>query len=214
MWKKTENPRKAVVRNTEQPLKALNPIVSKHPGRYSACQVQETLKQPKVTFTQKRSVPAGSVAPQTKSGRENAFARPELHTTLKIQHKIEAIKQGKGVKIEVNPEVLTSAREEISKKLNFGLHTKIYKNLAPINVNDSVIERDERPFRKKYVTKSQRDPTPKLQDFLTPIEPHQYPLPILMGPVKIRPIKSSVEQENNRLYRDQLKILNHFGQLS
>lgn len=79
----------------------------------------------------------------------------------------------------VPSELASTAREQLTKKLNFPIDDPIYKGLIPVNVNDSVIHRDcpplnRRAMHKKYLQKminKKKDPEPDLNDFLTDIEP-------------------------------------------
>lgn len=90
---------------------------------------------------------------------------------------------------------------QITKKLNFPPDQPIFKNLIPINVNDSLLISSEepKPFRKKYVAKTNKDPVPELSDFLTPIPPLEHVIPLEDKPlIQLRP--------NNDFYKSVLEL--------
>ncbi|XP_055714103.1 protein PPP1R35 homolog [Phlebotomus papatasi] len=203
MSQKSVPVRKSLLRNTQQPLKELNPQINHRLGDEKDA---EKPAKPKLRFTTGMCPGAG----QSSSGSTNKFRKPELFTTLKIRQRMDALMKAKDEKMPVNPDVLSTAKGAISKKLNFNLHEKVFKNLVPVNVNDSVMAKEERSSRKKHSRNTQRDPAPKLEDFLKPIEPHSYPLPVLAMD-DIKPVKRDLQQENSQLYREHLKRLNHFG---
>lgn len=73
---------------------------------------------------------------------------------------------------------------ETSKKLNFGVTYNVFKNLLPLNVNDSILPPPQQNvFRSAKVNKNNVDPSlqPDLRDFLTPMPPlvHYIPEPEL-----------------------------------
>lgn len=64
------------------------------------------------------------------------------------------------------------------KKLNFVSHKPIYKNLLPINVNDSVLEvrprsNDARRTKSKAEQYANKDPEPNLNDYLVPLQSYK-----------------------------------------
>lgn len=60
---------------------------------------------------------------------------------------------------------------QASHKLNFVVDRPVFRNLQPINVNDSVLElKCDGPRRRKPFVPSNRDPEPVFSDYLLPIE--------------------------------------------
>lgn len=61
---------------------------------------------------------------------------------------------------------------QIFHQLNLPVKTKIFKDLIPVNVNDSMLE-DIYPKKQKQRlhTQTDKDPEPVLGDYLTPIKP-------------------------------------------
>ena len=54
----------------------------------------------------------------------------------------------------------------------------MFKNLTPINVNDSLLLPKEKvPIPKKYVRSKEKIPEPDLRDFIEPVEPFEYFIP-------------------------------------
>lgn len=63
---------------------------------------------------------------------------------------------------------------QITKKLNFAPTQTIFRNLQPINVNDSImISKMTKGPRKCYSNNVDKIPVPNLHDFLKPVEPLQ-----------------------------------------
>lgn len=67
-----------------------------------------------------------------------------------------------------------TSNSKASQKLNFVSHKPVFRNLQPINVNDSVLELRCGPAsghtKRKSVTRTDRDPEPVLNDYLQPVE--------------------------------------------
>lgn len=65
-------------------------------------------------------------------------------------------------------------RLQATQKLNFVGHKPVFRNLQPINVNDSVLELQCAPtasrMKRKPFTSTDRDTTPVLSDYLQPVE--------------------------------------------
>lgn len=66
------------------------------------------------------------------------------------------------------------------KKLNIVTNKPIFKQLPPINVNDSVLEVTTKPrkFKMNKENCSTADPEPVLQNFLKPSAPLKYEIPM------------------------------------
>ncbi|XP_055641291.1 protein PPP1R35 homolog [Toxorhynchites rutilus septentrionalis] len=116
----------------------------------------------------------GNPSVKTKPTNSTKFQQPELHTALNIREKIEKVKttQTKAPTSigELTPKSKKFVRDQITRKLNFQHDENVFKNLVPMNVNDSVlIPATKKPIRTKYVSKEKRDPEPELSDFLRPI---------------------------------------------
>lgn len=63
---------------------------------------------------------------------------------------------------------------QITKKLNFAPTQTIFRNLQPINVNDSIMMSNmTKGPRKPYTSNADKMPVPNLNDFLKPVEPLQ-----------------------------------------
>lgn len=63
------------------------------------------------------------------------------------------------------------------KKLNVGPNQSIYKQLAPINVNDSVLEIVPKPKRLHSMYTSTAQPEPILKNYLRPSKRLEYTVP-------------------------------------
>lgn len=65
------------------------------------------------------------------------------------------------------------------KKLNVGQNKTIFKELAPINVNDSVLEIVPKPKKlsREYTKTSTAQPEPILKDYLRPAKRLEYTMP-------------------------------------
>ncbi|XP_013112216.2 protein PPP1R35 homolog [Stomoxys calcitrans] len=99
--------------------------------------------------------------------------KPRLYTTLR------QLRQGKSIQNQKPPDVPEDVilPSETSKKLNFGETNKIFKNLLPINVNDSILP-PQNVFRTQKVHKNM-DPSllPDLRDYLQPLPPFSHVIP-------------------------------------
>lgn len=62
--------------------------------------------------------------------------------------------------------------------MNFGANQKVFRNLTPINVNDSLLmPKEKTSIPRKYNRSSDKTPIPDLQDFLEPVAPYTYTVP-------------------------------------
>ncbi|XP_055836472.1 uncharacterized protein LOC129905108 [Episyrphus balteatus] len=78
---------------------------------------------------------------------------------------------------ELSPRSKAVVIPKISKKLNFPHDKTIFRNLIPINVNDSILlPKKKSSIRKKYIV-NHKVPTPDLGDFLDPIAPLEHIIP-------------------------------------
>lgn len=109
---------------------------------------------------------------------------PEPNTALKFSKEIKQIQAGKGTTAQASDKILKKIMEEtellrkerVTQQLNFPTQKVIFKNLTPINVNDSVIQMDAKKIvpRKSGIEKSNKDPEPFLADFVDPLPPYKF----------------------------------------
>ncbi|XP_055684954.1 uncharacterized protein LOC129791064 [Lutzomyia longipalpis] len=210
MSRKSSEVRKTLLRNTEQPLKPLNVRKSENFVRKEA-EKPEKSSGVRSAVQSRRSAPAQ--IPQKTSESGNRFKKPELNTALVMRQRMEATAKEKAEKINVDPAVVASSKEEVYKKLNFNRFTRVYKNLVPVNVNDVSLAEEKKLSRKKDPAKKPRDPVPNLEDFMKPIPPLNVPLHFNTEPIKIRPIKPELKEVNQQLHMQNLKMMKHFGVL-
>lgn len=68
-------------------------------------------------------------------------------------------------------------QEKLTQQLNFPANQSVFNGLCSVNVNDSVLEIDiEKTCPKKFsvpMQRLERDPEPKLQDFLDLVAPFE-----------------------------------------
>lgn len=100
--------RKSVLRNTQQPLKELNPKINHRLGHETDT---EKPAKPRIRFTTGMCPEAG----QSSSGSTNKFRKPELFTTLKIRQRMDALMKAKDEKMPANPDVLASAKGAVTE---------------------------------------------------------------------------------------------------
>ncbi|XP_075153427.1 reduction in Cnn dots 4 [Haematobia irritans] len=100
--------------------------------------------------------------------------KPRLYTTLRQLRQGEKIRNQKPPGV-TSDDVLPS---ETTKKLNFGVTYNIFKNLLPLNVNDSILPSQNvmRPTTKVH---KNVDTTlqPDLRDYILPMEPLTHVVP-------------------------------------
>ncbi|XP_073827076.1 reduction in Cnn dots 4 [Musca autumnalis] len=108
--------------------------------------------------------------------------KPKLYTTLRQMRQAEKLQNQKppssaGANIPSLP-------SETTKKLNFGVTYNVFRNLLPINVNDSILPPQQQPTSSRInkVTKNvDTSLQPDLRDYLKPMPPltHFVPEPEL-----------------------------------
>ncbi|XP_037902786.1 uncharacterized protein LOC119646412 [Hermetia illucens] len=202
MDRKTGAIKKTIVRNVEVP-----PRLSEN--RRSVVQNFSALSgassSAKLSGHDQRSSTTSRLAKENLFEQSVKYKVPQVNTSEKLIDRIERI-QTMNTKKEVRLDKLTPrskavVSQEITKKLNFPPDQPIFKNLIPINVNDSLLISSEepKPFRKKYVAKTNKDPVPELSDFLTPIPPLEHVIPLEDKPlIQLRP--------NNDFYKSVLEL--------
>ncbi|XP_052893069.1 uncharacterized protein LOC128300879 [Anopheles moucheti] len=117
-----------------------------------------------------------TAAPSTSEATK--YKQPELHTMLGLSKRIETVK-----KMEIQPitnmtQLTPSSKKrvntQITKQLNHQYDQAVFKKLAPVNVNDTVLlpapgSRTTATAKSKYFFKDKKDPEPTLSDYLRPI---------------------------------------------
>ncbi|KNC27081.1 hypothetical protein FF38_00899 [Lucilia cuprina] len=114
-----------------------------------------------------------------KCPQRQKLTKPTQNSTLRQKQQIEQLQKTNLLKntnktednLHLNPSKYTT-------KLNFGANHKLFKNLTPINVNDSILlPKDKMPIPKKYIPNNDKIPAPELQDFLDTVAPNTYVIP-------------------------------------
>ncbi|XP_053673223.1 uncharacterized protein LOC128723499 [Anopheles nili] len=122
------------------------------------------------------------------------YKQPELHTTLGLSKKIEELRLKHPAAPIIGLNQLTPSSKKrvntrISKKLNHRHDHAVFKKLAPVNVNDTVLLPSggtlaEGNAKSKFLFKEKKDPEPTLSDYLRPIQPFTFdPQPIRPSPL-------------------------------
>ncbi|XP_017068520.1 uncharacterized protein LOC108106139 [Drosophila eugracilis] len=129
-------------------------------------------------------------SPKAKSGgqtyrRENPvhkFSEPQYNTTVRKQNEVHIIS---AIKLDTNfhPDDLAAMAPKVTQKMNFPPDQTVFKNLVPLNVNDSVllpnkIKADvskEKPVKETDPTKAKSEP--QLADYAEKVEPVEMDIP-------------------------------------
>uniref|UniRef100_A0A182NB12 Protein phosphatase 1 regulatory subunit 35 C-terminal domain-containing protein n=1 Tax=Anopheles dirus TaxID=7168 RepID=A0A182NB12_9DIPT len=132
----------------------------------------------------KPPAPSSSVGAETSTSASQPnttkYKQPELHSMLDICNQIETVKQLEPPPVtsigQLTPLSKKLVNAQITKQLNHQYDQVVFKRLAPVNVNDSVLipmlgaRKTTAPAnaKSKYVSK-EKDPEPTLSDYLCPI---------------------------------------------
>ncbi|XP_011290302.1 protein PPP1R35 homolog [Musca domestica] len=110
----------------------------------------------------------------------SSLERPKLYTTLRQMRQAEKLQHQKvppsGAGAADNIPTLPS---ETTKKLNFGVTYNVFKNLLPLNVNDSFLPPQQPSTSKSSKVKKPTETTlqPDLRDYLKPMPPLKHIVP-------------------------------------
>ncbi|XP_050078477.1 protein PPP1R35 homolog [Anopheles maculipalpis] len=113
------------------------------------------------------------------SSEATKYKQPELHTTLGLSKRIETVKKLEPQPItsmgQLTPNSKKRVNTQITKQLNHQYDQSVFKKLAPVNVNDTVLlpapgsRTAAASSKSKYLFKDKKDPEPTLSDYLRPI---------------------------------------------
>ncbi|XP_035910903.1 uncharacterized protein LOC118511662 [Anopheles stephensi] len=114
------------------------------------------------------------------SSEASKYKQPELHTTLGLSKRIETVKKIEPQPItsmgQLTPNSKKRVNTQITKQLNHQYDQSVFKKLAPVNVNDTVLlpapgsrTAASASSKSKYLFKDKKDPEPTLSDYLRPI---------------------------------------------
>ncbi|KAM7350565.1 reduction in Cnn dots 4 [Cochliomyia hominivorax] len=104
--------------------------------------------------------------------KSNKLSKPTLNSVLR--HELQ-IKQLQKTKLPVTTTENEIVSQKLTTKLNFGANQKVFGNLTPINVNDSLLmPKAKTSIPKKYSRSSDKIPIPELNDFLEVVAPHTF----------------------------------------
>lgn len=123
---------------------------------------------------------ANQQAPTTTTSSEaTKYKQPELHSTLGLSKRIESVKKLDPQPItsmgQLTPNSKKRVNTQITKQLNHQYDQSVFKKLAPVNVNDTVLlpapgsRTAAASSKSKYLFKDKKDPEPTLSDYLLPI---------------------------------------------
>ncbi|XP_053665697.1 protein PPP1R35 homolog [Anopheles marshallii] len=141
--------------------------------------LKSILKPPASTGWPSAEPPAASSATAAPSTSEaTKYKQPELHTMLGLSKRIESVKKMEAQPItnmtQLTPISKKRVNTQITKQLNHQYDLAVFKKLAPVNVNDTVLlpapgSRSTATAKSKYFSKDKKDPEPTLSDYLRPI---------------------------------------------
>uniref|UniRef100_A0A182Q0Y1 Protein phosphatase 1 regulatory subunit 35 C-terminal domain-containing protein n=1 Tax=Anopheles farauti TaxID=69004 RepID=A0A182Q0Y1_9DIPT len=187
MGKNKHGKRKQILGNVDVPLSKSNANVLKSStGENVPPQPPKSiLKQTAPTSARASQPPAPSssvgTAPATFATLASKYKQPELHSTLGISKQIESVKKLDPQPItnigQLTPNSKKIVNAQITKQLNHQYDQVVFKHLAPVNVNDSVLipmlgaRKTIAPVaaKSKYVS-TEKDPEPTLSEYLSPIQ--------------------------------------------
>lgn len=163
-------PKKSIVHNVELPV--TNKTVTFH---------QNQKAPPKPEFNLD-NIATAKIRSHTSSSSNRKYHAPELNTLLKVTKQIKQLQTGRengaaGAKImtQIVSETDALRKERLTKQLNYPLQKKVFKNLIPINANDSIIASDAKLERVQKATLTlNKDAEPILADFLDPVPAHEF----------------------------------------
>lgn len=81
--------------------------------------------------------------------------------------------------------------------MNFPLEHKVFKNLIPTNINDSVLLEEHKSFPRpsKPPMKTEKHPEPNLLDYLDPLKPFERNFHLEYPPETFLPPKGEIARE-------------------
>nr|XP_040232357.2 protein PPP1R35 homolog [Anopheles coluzzii] len=195
MGKNKHGKRKQYLNNVDVPVSKTTANVLKSSAG------ENVLPPPPAKSILKPSVPVSSTRPSTKLQAPSAttsagagasaatsgagatkYKQPELHTTLGLSKRIETVQKMEAPSINSIGQLTPSSKKRVNamvtKHLNHLYDQVVFKKLAPVNVNDTVLVPTTRSrlgdAKARYVFKDKKDPEPVLSDYLRPIPPFTF----------------------------------------
>uniref|UniRef100_A0A182RCD1 Protein phosphatase 1 regulatory subunit 35 C-terminal domain-containing protein n=1 Tax=Anopheles funestus TaxID=62324 RepID=A0A182RCD1_ANOFN len=140
--------------------------------------LKSILKPPAATARPSQPQVGSSTSAAASTSEPTKYKQPELHTMLGLSKRIETVKKIEPQPItnigQLTPSSKKRVNAQITKQLNHQYDQAVFKKLAPVNVNDTVLlpapgSRTAASTKSKYLFKDKKDPEPTLSDYLRPI---------------------------------------------
>ncbi|XP_017471527.1 PREDICTED: uncharacterized protein LOC108362883 [Rhagoletis zephyria] len=128
--------------------------------------------------------PAANITPDTRSkGNQNGrkYSAPQMSTVLRdvnLMENIEALRPPLFKNdVDLTPRSKATIAPKITQRLNFNAAQVNFKNLTPINVNDSILIQNQCNSNHSRLTKPNKVPSPELCHWLEPLPPLKHSIP-------------------------------------
>lgn len=108
----------------------------------------------------------------TVSSSSNQFAVPHLNTTIRTHGEVNALQN---MRVAVGPDLTPRSKAviapNVTKKMNFAPNVAVFKDLTPLNVNDSLYLPKAGSSKSKEYVVQDLPKEPQLSEFLEKIDP-------------------------------------------
>ncbi|KAM8716501.1 hypothetical protein ACLKA7_003385 [Drosophila subpalustris] len=113
------------------------------------------------------------------SSSSNQFAVPQLNTIVRQHEEATALQNMRAaVGPDLTPRSIAAIAPKVTKKMNFAPNVAVFKNLTPLNVNDSLQEMNRTKASKSKESVKKYNPSePQLEEFLEKIDQYRLTLP-------------------------------------
>ncbi|EDW11830.1 uncharacterized protein LOC6576397 [Drosophila mojavensis] len=157
---------KQVSRRVQLASSAPNVCVKAHNGA-----TDENFTPPEEKKVQKAPIVPQETAP-------NKFAVPQFNTMVRTQVEVNSVRNMRvDLQLDLTPRTKASIAPKVVKKLNFPSTQTVFKDLIPINVNDSLREVERPRTTKPRDSNKYSMAEPVLTDYLEKIEYVQLLMP-------------------------------------